>query len=100
MAAKITRNKIKETVKAKKAKVAKAPGVIDVIVALLKDGGGTIEALSTKLAKKFPDRKAEGLSATIRVQMNRLPKGKDEGGRGLKVKKDRAEGERQVHYSL
>jgi hypothetical protein len=32
--------------------------------------------------------------------MNRLKLSKEEGGRGLKVKKAREEGQKQVHFSL
>jgi hypothetical protein len=100
---KITRNKITTTWKAdkaKKAKVAKAPGVIDTIVAVLKDGGGSLETIVAKVQKKFPDRKADGLAKTCRVQMNRLSKSKEEGGRSLKVKREKQEGTRGLLYSL
>jgi hypothetical protein len=112
---KIKRNSISTTVKhttvrkAKKqvataAKVSKVPkglGVIDTIVAVLQAGGGTIpEIVAAAVHKKVPDRKAEQLTATVRVQMARLKLPKEDGGRSLKVKKNREEGERQVHYSL
>ncbi len=94
--------------KAAKAKIAKAkapstprgPGVIDSLVSILQSGGGTIPAMAEKLGKKFPDRKAAQLAATVRAQVNRLSKTAEAGGRGLKIKKARAEGERQVSYSL
>jgi hypothetical protein len=111
---KIKRNSISTTVKhttvrkAKKqvataAKVSKVPkglGVIDTIVAVLQAGGGTIPEIVAAVHKKVPDRKAEQLTATVRVQMARLKLPKEDGGRSLKVKKNREEGERQVHYSL
>jgi hypothetical protein len=94
--------KAKKAAKAKTPKVAKpkAPGVIDTIIAVLKDGGGTITEITAKVAKKFPDRKAEQLASTVRAQMNRLNLPVEDGGRNLKVKKARAEGERQVNYTL
>ena len=53
-----------------------------------------------KVQKKFPDRKADGLAKTCRVQMNRLSKSKEEGGRSLKVKREKQEGTRGLLYSL
>jgi hypothetical protein len=55
---------------------AKAPparvGVIDAIVSILENGGGSVAEIVAKLSKKFPDRDADGLTATVRTQMSRL----------------------------
>jgi hypothetical protein len=55
---------------------AKAPparvGVIDEIVSVLEKGGGTVAEIVAKLSKKFPDRDADRLMATVRTQMSRL----------------------------
>jgi len=64
----------KPTLKASPA--TKAPparmGVIDEICFVLEKGGGTVVEIVAKLSKKFPDRDAEGLTATVRTQMSRL----------------------------
>jgi hypothetical protein len=66
----------KAAAKATPAKKGKAPparvGVIDEICAILGNGGGSVADIVTKLSKKFPDRSAEGLTATVRTQMSRL----------------------------
>jgi hypothetical protein len=46
--------------------------VIDEIVAILENCGGSVADIVAKLSKKFPDRAAEGLTATVRTQMFRL----------------------------
>lgn len=61
-----------------KAKSANNPifrgiGVVDTIVQILKDGGGTVEEMFAKLKVKFPDPE-KGTIATIRTQLARLPK--------------------------
>jgi hypothetical protein len=60
------------TAKAKAGKPPKGPGVIDTIVEVLKASGGTVAEITGKVAKKFPDRKTEQLTSTVRAQMNRL----------------------------
>ena len=64
----------KPTLKASPA--TKAPparvGVIDEICSVLEKGGGTVAEIVAKLSKKFPDRDADGLTATVRTQMSRL----------------------------
>lgn len=81
-------------------KAAKGPGVIDTIVTLLQGGGGTIEDIAAKLAKKFPDRKLDGLTATTKIQMSRLQTPKNAGGRGLKIKRDKTEGSNALVYRI
>jgi hypothetical protein len=71
-----------------KAEAKKVPGVIDRIVEVLKAGGGTIEEIAAKVAKFFPDRKVAAITGTTRVQVNRLTKSSEQGGRGLKVKRE------------
>lgn len=101
------RPKAKEKVMAKKSvkknavksNGSKKPGVIDTIVSLLQAGGGTAEQIATKLAKKFPDRDAEGLSKTVRAQLQRLSLPQKEGGRGLKIKRVKVEDSNQMMYS-
>lgn len=94
----------KKAPKVKKTKVAgekkSGPGVIDTIVEILQNKGGTVEQITEKLAKKFPDKSADGLKATVKIQVNRLSKPKDEGGRGLKVKKESVEGSNEKHYFI
>lgn len=75
-----------------KGEAKKVPGVIDRIVEVLKAGGGTVEQIATKVAKFFPDRKVTAITGTVRVQVNRLTKSPDLGGRGLKVKREEVEG--------
>jgi len=70
-------------------------GVIDTIVAILKKGGGTIEQIGANFAKKFPDRKVEGMKATTRIQMSRLRTEK-----GLKIKTKRQKGTNALIYKL
>lgn len=79
-------------VEGKKAEAKKVPGVIDRIVEVMKAGGGTVEQIATKVAKHFPDRKVTAITGTVRVQVNRLTKSPEQGGRGLKVKRDEVEG--------
>jgi hypothetical protein len=79
----------------KVAKIEKCLGVIDTIVDVLKAGGGTIPEIVAAVHKKVPGREPAKLTATVRAQMNRLKLSKEEGGRGLKVKKARAEGQRR-----
>jgi hypothetical protein len=85
---------------AKPPKGPKGPGVIDTIVAILQAGGGTLQAITAKVQKKFPDRKGAGIAKTCRVQMNRLPRSKKEGGRALNLKRAKQEGTRGLLYSL
>ena len=58
-----------------------AVGVLDGIIANLESGGGSVLEIVAKLSKKFPDRDADGLTATVRAQMSRL-----ETTRNLKIK--------------
>ena len=74
--------------------------MIDTIVEVLKAGGGSMQTIIAKVQKKFPDRKGDGVAKTCRGQMNRLSKSKEEGGRGLKVKRAKQEGTRGLLYSL
>lgn len=57
-----------------KAKGPGGMGVIDTIIAILQEGGGTVPEMAAKLAARFPDRDPNGMTATIRTQLNRLPK--------------------------
>lgn len=49
-------------------------GVVDTIIHILNEGGGTVAEIAAKLAARFPERDASGMTATIRTQLNRLPK--------------------------
>lgn len=49
-------------------------GVVDTIILILNEGGGTVPEIAAKLAARFPERDASGMTATIRTQLNRLPK--------------------------
>lgn len=73
------------------SRAQRGPGVIDTIITILQEGGGTVDEMAAKLAAAFPDRAADGMKATIRTQLNRLPKSK-----GLAILKEgdryRAEG--------
>jgi hypothetical protein len=107
-APKVKKAKAKNVAKAKKpAKVKTAktkapkPGVIDAIIAVLKEPDGiSLADLSTKIAKKFPDRDPAGLAKTCRAQIQRLPTPKEKGGRGIKVKKVKQEGTRVKLYLI
>jgi hypothetical protein len=82
-----------------KTKTDKAPGVIDTIVSVLEAGGGTVEEIAKKVAAKFPDRDAKGIANTVKIQVGRLQKSKEQGGRGLKIKTEPAkEGGRELRY--
>lgn len=98
---KVTKSK-KPTKTPKAAKTnggPKKPGVIDAIVAALEGKGGTINAIAEKVAKKFPDRDAEGIKATVKIQVNRLQKSKEDGGRNLKIQSEQAgEGSNEKRY--
>jgi len=72
---------------AKKTNVAKSAGpqkvgVIETLIETLKHAGSltkkgyTVEQLTAALAKKFPDRKADAMKATIKIQLSRLPRDK------------------------
>jgi hypothetical protein len=54
----------------------KAPGVIAALTDLLRNGGGTVEELYTKLAERFPDRASAkgGMRTTVSIQVKRLHK--------------------------
>ena len=66
----------RKKVKAKKAKVtngngAKKIGVIDTIVEIIKrDRGASREEIVAALTKKFPDRNAESMATTVKIQAN------------------------------
>lgn len=81
-----------------KAEAKKVPGVIDRIVEVMKAGGGTIDEIAAKVAKHFPDRKVTAITGTVRVQATRLARNPEQGGRGLKVKRE--ESDRGFLYSL
>jgi hypothetical protein len=91
---------VKAAAKSVKAANANAPGVIDTIVAVPQAGGGTVDEIAEKVAKKFPDRAAKGILGTCKVQLSRLGKSREEGGRALKIKRAKSEGERGMVYSL
>jgi len=78
--------------KAPKKAVAKAekkvPGVIDRIVEVLKAGGGTIDEIAVKVAKFFLERKVAAITGTTRVQVTRLARSPEQGGRDLKVRRE------------
>lgn len=97
-----TKKAARSATKGKKVKkesgAPRKPGVIDAIVDILSNGGGTIAKMAEKLAKKFPDRDAAGLLSTLKIQVNRLSKSKDEGGRNLKIKRDKVEGSNELSY--
>jgi hypothetical protein len=57
-------------------------------------GTATVDEIAEKVAKKFPDRKAAGILGTCKVQLGRLSHSKEEGGRWLKIKRAKQEGER------
>jgi hypothetical protein len=73
---------------AKAVTAKKVPGVIDRIVEVLKAGGGTVEGIAAKVAKHFPDRKLAAVTGTVRVQVTRLARSPEQGGRGLKVRRE------------
>lgn len=85
--------------KVEPASAKKAPGVIDTIVSVLQAGGGTTAEIAEKVAKKFPNRKPEGILATTKIQVIRLSKPKGEGGRALRIKREEKEGSRELIYS-
>lgn len=79
--------------KAKKAKAERGPGVISTLIELLKKAGElqtkgkTVDELTEALAKRFPERKADAMKSTVKIQLSRLPaEGK------LKVKSEKEEG--------
>lgn len=98
--------KSKKPAKAKKAtrtpNPEKGPGVIDTIVAVLQKGGGSVTTIAEKVAKALgrPATHVEKIAATVRIQMTRLEKSKDEGGRKLKIKRAAQEGTREKLYSI
>ena len=102
MATKAAKKTAKKTTTKKPAgeKKPKGPGVIDTIVDVLQNKGGTVEQITEKVAKKFPDKSADGIKATVKIQVNRLSKSKDEGGRGLKIKREKVEGSNELHYYI
>ena len=51
-------------------------------------GGGTVEGIAAKVAKHFPDRKLAAVTGTVRVQVTRLARSPEQGGRGLKVRRE------------
>jgi hypothetical protein len=57
-----------------------------------KTAGGSVAEIVAKLSKKFPDRDADGLTATVRTQMSRLKL-----SRKMKIK---ATGHNPVKYSI
>jgi hypothetical protein len=79
---------------AKKATGEKKPGVISTIVDILKNGGGTAEQIADKLAKKFPDRKRDGMLTTVKIQLTRLV----DAGKVKKIHKEEVEG-KPIKYS-
>lgn len=86
--------------KAATPKKDRAPGVIDRIVEVLGSGKNTAAQIAEKVAKRFPDREPEGIAATVKIQVTRLSKPKGEGGRGLKIKREKQEGTNELLYSL
>jgi len=48
--------KTRRAARTTKTKSERAPGVIDTLVQYLEGGGGTVDQLVAKLARKFPDR--------------------------------------------
>jgi hypothetical protein len=88
----------KSAPKAAKAVATKPPGVIDRIVEVLKAGGGTVEGIAAKVAKHFPDRKLAAVTGTVRVQVTRLARSPEQGGRGLRVKRE--ESDKGFEYSI
>lgn len=76
-----------------KSKVPKAPkeardGVIKTILTCMQqDGGASAEEIIEVLKKKFPEKKADGMMTTIRIQVSRLP-----GRLGFTLKKDKVDG--------
>lgn len=100
MAKKAKVAKAKKAPKATKEKVNKGPGVIDTIVTVLQAGGGSVQAIAEKVVKKLPDREVEKVLATVKIQMTRLMKPKADGGRALKIKREKQEGTNELLYSL
>lgn len=100
--AKVAKSNPKKAPKAKapKAPKEKKPGVIDTIVDVLKSGKNTAAAIAEKVAKKFPDRDPEGIAATVKIQVTRLAKAEGEGGRGLKIKREKQEGTNELIYFI
>lgn len=87
-AAKAKREQEREAKKAEKeaakaaAKANKAPGVIDVIrehVTRRTPFGATIDEIMGALTKAFPDRDADGMKTTVRIQVSRLQKDENVG---------------------
>lgn len=73
----------------KKEKADKGPGVIETILNIIeKDGPIAIEKIIEKLAKRFPDRDAEKMTKTVRVQV------------GGKKQPTRMERERKVKFVI
>lgn len=54
-------------------RAAKGPGVIDSIISILNEGGGTVDEILVELLKRHPERDAT-MRNTIKTQLNRLPK--------------------------
>lgn len=53
----------------------KGVGVIAVIQHLMeRKTGASVDEMVAALAEKFPDRSVEGMTSTVRIQVNRLPK--------------------------
>lgn len=100
--AKVAKSAPKKAPKAKAPKVQKEkkPGVIDTIVTVLQSGKNTASAIAEKVAKKFPDRDPEGIAATVKIQVTRLAKAEGEGGRGLKIKREKQEGTNELIYYI
>ena len=91
----------KVAAKPKATEEKKVPGVIDRIVEVLQNGGGTLDQIAEKVIKHFPERKLEAVRATATVQVNRLEKSKENGGRNLKVKREPVEeGSTELRYFI
>lgn len=69
------------------------PGVIDTILECMgRDKGAAVEEMVEVLAKRFPDRSADGMRKTVRVQTSRLA------AKGHKITKERDEKRGLVYY--
>lgn len=61
--------------KAREARAARKPGVIDAIANILSnENGATVDEAVKQLHEMFPDRESDGMKNTVKCQINRLPK--------------------------
>ena len=81
--------------KAAEPVVEKKLGVIAVLIAKLKDGGGTVQELFEHLKTVFPDR-GDGMLTTVKVQLQALPK---RANNPIEIAKTKV-GDGHMHYEI